>query len=274
MRRALTLLVALALLGCTPPAPPAPTAGESPATRAAAPLTASESPQATSPPSNPRVRRPALRYVALGDSLASGMSGIDDGRSYADAYARLLRRRTQREVVLTNLGVPGLTSAELLAALRTDDAMRAAVAKADLVTWDIGGNDLIELAVQVSAGSCGGSDGLACLADTRAAFEQRFSDIVVELSALRRSPRVPLQTFTLYRPFATIRGVHTDALLEELDRRNDIIQRSGRRPGVEVADVAEVFAATQSQDLIDSDGLHPTPAGHGLIARELLSLDR
>jgi lysophospholipase L1-like esterase len=273
MPRALTLLVALALLACTPEAPPARTASP-PATQAATSPAASEAgdPPTTTPKS--RVRRRALRYVALGDSLASGMDGIDQGRSYADDYARLLRRRTQRKVVLTNLGVPGMNSTELLDQLRHNNGFRTAVASADIVTWDIGGNDLIEVAVQVSAGTCGGDDGLACLPASRDGFAQRWSDIVDELVTLRRSERVPLQTFTLYQPFATVRGVHVDALLRELEERNAIIRGSHGDQGVQVADVAGAFAEGQPADLIDQDGLHPTAAGHRVIAELLLSLKR
>ena len=267
MRRFVAVLAGLALLACTPEPPPA---APAPPTETAI-ADRSEAPTALPTTPASRARRP-LQYVALGDSLASGMDAIDGGRSYADAYAALLRRRTQRKVQLTNLGVPGWTSTDLLDALRTSDQMRDALASADVVTLDIGGNDLIEVAVQVSGGACGGSDGLACLQRTREAFAQRWDDIVSELAALRRSPRVPVRTFTLYRPFATIRGVNVDALLAELDQRNAIIQASDSRLGVQVADVAGAFADAQSQDLIDEDGLHPTRVGHELIAEELGSL--
>ena len=270
MRGLRNVLVALALLACAP-GTPAPPATDPPATEAADAPAESEPGTATPRPSQPRMRRPPLRYVALGDSLASGMDGIENGRSYADAYARLLERRTKREVKLTNLGVPGLNSTDLLGALRSSEQMRAAVASADVVTWDIGGNDLIEHAVQISAGTCGGSDGLACLSEGRVAFAERWSAIIRELSALRRSPRVRLQTFTLYRPFATIRGVRADALLRELDARNAIISDSDALPGVAVADVADAFTQGQQTDLIDEDGLHPTRTGHRAIAQALLA---
>ena len=270
MRRLLRVLVLVVVLACSPEAPPTPTSTPTPTprTETATPAALATDQPAASPQA--RARRP-LRYVALGDSLASGMGAIDGGRSYADAYAQMLRRRTARKVKLDNLGVPGLTSTELLDSLRNDADVRTAVSEADIVTWDIGGNDLIETAVQISAGRCGGSDGLACLPQARDEFAQRWTGIVDELASLRRSPRVRLQTFTLYRPFATVRGVHTDALLRELDARNRII--SGSQPRVQVADVAEAFADRQS-DLIDDDGLHPTRAGHRVIARELLSLGR
>ena len=217
----------------------------------------------------PRPRRP-LRYVALGDSLSSGMDGIDGGRSYPDAYAQLLRRRTGRKVALTNLGVPGWNSTDLLNALRHDTTMRDAVAAADIVTWDIGGNDLIEAAARSSMGAC---EVRQCLDDAHRTFVQNWSAIVDELVSLRRSPRVRLRVIDLYTPFATVRGVYKDEALAALAAMNAVIHAEDGRRGVRVADVSQAFTAASSRQLIDEDRLHPTAAGHRLIAQQLLAVD-
>jgi lysophospholipase L1-like esterase len=54
-------------------------------------------------------------YVALGDSLAAGVGAE---RGYVDRYAAHLRNDTGARVRVTNLGVSGQTSSELLDALR------------------------------------------------------------------------------------------------------------------------------------------------------------
>lgn len=221
------------------------------------------------PPADPR-NLPPLRYVALGDSLSSGMDGIDGGRSYPDLYAQLLRRRTGRRIELTNLGVPGWNSTDLLGALRSDSQMRTAVAAADIVTWDIGGNDLIEAAVRISMGAC---DVQSCLDDAHRTFEQNWRAILDELVALRHSPRVRLRATDLYTPFATVRGVYEDEALAALEAMNTVITTDHGRRGLRVADVSQAFAAGDLQALIDQDGLHPTRAGHRLIAERLLALD-
>jgi lysophospholipase L1-like esterase len=251
------VLVLLAL-GCTA-RPVAPSDSASP------PLTAPSSTPAAAPTPTAAAALP-LRYVALGDSLASGMGGT---ASYADFYRRGLKRETGREVVLTNLGRPGWTSAQLLHALRTDPRFRAAVAEADVVTWDIGGNDIITAVLRRATRTCGGEDGLRCIHDLEEAFAGRWEATIDELTALRRDDEVPLLTFDLYTPFVPP-SARTDTVLDQLASMNATISASRGAGGVEVAPVADAFA--DGQHLISDDGLHPSPAGHRLIARLLITL--
>lgn len=209
-----------------------------------------------------------LRYLALGDSLASGMGGQ---ASYADAYRRALQRRTGRRVELTNLARPGWTSGQMLSALRSDATFRDAVAQADVITFDIGGNDIIAAVLRTATRTCGGGDGLRCMRQTAVEFHSRWNAIVEILVDLRKSPDVPLLTFDLYTPFLPP-AVRTDELLGQLAAMNATIRASDGAAGVAVAPVARAFAGASQGGLLSDDGLHPSAAGHQLIARLLLGL--
>jgi hypothetical protein len=76
-------------------------------------------------------------YVALGDSLAAG---VDARRGYVERYAAHIESDTGARVEVLNLGVSGLTSSELLYALRNDESMRRALSTAEVVTFNIGIN--------------------------------------------------------------------------------------------------------------------------------------
>jgi lysophospholipase L1-like esterase len=249
------LVLCLVAIGCS-----------SPATDAA------PTPPSMPPISEPSVAtepaRPVLRYVALGDSLASGMGGE---ASYADFYARGLQRQTVTPVELTNLGRPGWTSAQLLEALRTSAMFRTAVTQADIITWDIGGNDIIRAVVRSRDGTCGGADGLDCVRETTEDFATHWDAITDELVALRRDENVSLRTFDLYTPFVPP-GPRTDELLAELGAMNATIAASDGYHGIKVAHVAAAFEGALDE-LIDDDGLHPSRAGHRRIAELLLALD-
>lgn len=78
-------------------------------------------------------------YVALGDSLAAGV-GARQG--YVDRYAGHLRADAGARVRVTNLGVSGQTSAQLLRVLRNDASARRAISGAEVITFNIGINDL------------------------------------------------------------------------------------------------------------------------------------
>src|SRR3712207_5265911 len=78
-------------------------------------------------------------YVALGDSLATGFGAF---RGYVPRYEAHVETDTGATVTLTNLGRNGWTSSQLLYALRNDPTFRRAIRGAEVLTWDIGGNDL------------------------------------------------------------------------------------------------------------------------------------
>jgi lysophospholipase L1-like esterase len=216
-----------------------------------------------------------LDYVALGDSLATGAGAAT---SYVEEFADLLRDDTGAEVEVTNFAVDGWTSADLLASLRDDDGVQAAVADADLVTVDIGGNDLLRVLPAYASGTCGGDDNLACLEHAADQFSANWSELLDELLALREGDPDGVLTMDLYQPFG-----HDDRLGDDLDRLrpflaavNDTIVTEARARDVRVA---EVFRAFHGDDglglpadagLISVDGLHPSNEGHRLIADTLL----
>ena len=254
------LILCLGAMACSAPsADPAAAPFATPGTTPAATARAAPFPTPTG-----RV----LRYVALGDSLASGLGGEP---SYADFLGRGLQRRTGRQVELTNLGRPGWTSAQLLEALRSSQQFRTAVAEADVVSWDIGGNDIITSALRSASGTCGGADGLRCVRVTTQGFTATWAAIVEELLALRKSPTVALLTFDIYTPFIPPQ-IRTDALVDQLATMNETIAAADGQRGVEVAAVAHAFVG--ASDLIDDDGLHPSRQGHRRIAELLLGLSR
>lgn len=90
-------------------------------------------------------RRPhpegVLHYVALGDSAAQGVGASQVEHGYVPRIGRKLAEATGREVVVTNLSVSGATSADLV----RDQLplLRGLPFTPDLVTLDIGGNDVI-----------------------------------------------------------------------------------------------------------------------------------
>ncbi|MFD0867437.1 SGNH/GDSL hydrolase family protein, partial [Tessaracoccus lubricantis] len=83
----------------------------------------------------------ALRYVALGDSAAQGVGATHVSRGYVPRIGAKLAEATGREVIITNLSVSGATSADVV----RDQLplFRDLPFTPDLVTLDIGGNDVV-----------------------------------------------------------------------------------------------------------------------------------
>lgn len=82
-----------------------------------------------------------LHYVALGDSAAQGVGASHVGASYVAIVGQRLAEAVGQEVAITNLSVSGAVSGDVVAEqLPLLDALDFTP---DIVTLDIGGNDVI-----------------------------------------------------------------------------------------------------------------------------------
>lgn len=85
--------------------------------------------------------QPTLRIVGIGDSIMAGTNCNCSGPM--DAYAAIMVSANPEErTETTNLGVPGWTSADVLASVNDDPDTQAALASADIVVVIAGANDL------------------------------------------------------------------------------------------------------------------------------------
>ena len=218
-----------------------------------------------------------IRYVALGDSLATGFGAET---SYVEEYARWIGEQTGSQVEVTNLAVDGWTSTDLLQALRGDEQMRSAVSEAHVVTWDIGGNDLLAALWSFLEGACGGNDGRACIRDSLARAALNGDAILDELLELRDGDAAGVRTLDLYLPFADhpLAAPYVGQLRPYLDQFNDHLRADSLDHGVPVADVHRAFHGPRDDEdpvvagRISPDGVHPSARGHEVIAAELAAL--
>ncbi len=197
-------------------------------------------------------------YVALGDSLAAGVGAE---RGYVDRYAAHLRNDTGARVRVSNLGVSGQTSPELLAALREDESVRRAIEGAEVVTFNIGLNDLGRAGAAYEEGTCGGEDGEECLREAVDALKDNWDAIATELLELRSTRNTIIRTPGLgYSPRA---GEGLEHYVSEVNRHIASTARSKAVPYVEIP-AGEVG--------MSPDGVHPNDAGYASIADRLRGL--
>jgi lysophospholipase L1-like esterase len=197
-------------------------------------------------------------YVALGDSLAAGVGAE---RGYVDRYAAHLRNDTGARVRISNLGVGGQTSSELLDALREDESMRRAIEGAEVVTFNIGLNDLGHAGAAYEEGTCGGEDGEDCLREAVEAIKDNWDAIATELLGLRSTGDTIIRTPGLgYTPRSEDDLEH---YVSEVNRHIASTTRSKSVPYVEIP-AGEIG--------MSPDGVHPNDAGYATIAARLRGL--
>jgi len=225
-------------------------------------------------------------YVVLGDSQAVGLSAL---KGYVYRYEDYIEDDNAGVTVdLDSLARNGWTSTDLLQALRSDTAMRTAVSNADVVTWNIGGNDMRLARDQYIARTCGGVDNQDCLRTTSATLQSNFTAITDAIVSLRRNTEGITRSMDLFYPFVnddrardTWQG---DGGRHDFDELNPYVQDINAHigdvltsRGVPYARVYGAFNGNGSQDpndkgYISFDGYHPNDAGHTVIADRLRAL--
>jgi len=225
-------------------------------------------------------------YVALGDSLATGFGAFS---GYVPRYEAHIETDTGVAVTRTNLGQNGWTSSQLLSALRNDAKFRRATRGAEVVTWDIGGNDLRAARNSYKNGTCGGADNQNCLRAATAKLETNWDAITAEVLTLRSTGNTIVRTMDVYNPYVSTDQAsdtwQNDGGLNDfqvfksyVDEVNQHIAATSTTEGVPYAKVYLAFNGAngdvdpRSKGYLSFDGLHPNDTGHRIIAGELRQL--
>jgi lysophospholipase L1-like esterase len=220
---------------------------------------------------------PSWNYTAVGDSLAAGLIAQE---GYVSRYETYVNLDTGANVTTDNLGVPGWHSGDLLDAIKNNPIYTNAVGGAQVVTWDIGGNDLANAHDTYVQGNCGGPDGQDCLRNAVTTFEQNWSSILQQMTTLRSTSNTILRTMDIYNPYVAsdMKAGIFNITEPYLDEVNNYIHGTATTAGIPVANVHQAFnGADGTTDpgtlgLIAVDGFHPNDAGHKVIADQLRAL--
>jgi lysophospholipase L1-like esterase len=217
--------------------------------------------------------------VAFGDSLSYGEGDVH-GVSFVRVLAKLIEQHRPVKVTVQNLAFDGGTSATLLDALQ-QPRFQQALADADLITIDIGANDIDSGFQDYAAKSCGGSDNLECFRTGAATFKRNW-DAILAAIVKARSPKVAaIRVLSDYDSFvgnaraaANLGPMIARDIAPFLDQVNDVRCTKAMNAGISCVDIARVLNgptrhAVIPADLMGSDGIHPSAAGHLLIAQTI-----
>jgi len=200
-------------------------------------------------------------YVALGDSIAAG-TGLKNAEKAC--YGAIVANTNGYEFI--NHGVPGHRTEDLLALLE-DEEVSADIAKADIISISIGGNDFLisnmykMMFDALVRGDYSYLDGIV------ASIDKNFGEIIAKVKAL--NPEALLLVQTLYNPEATYKK---DVYQIGLDKLNaNFAQYLEEHPGsFRIVDVGAVVKAEEK--MIAKDHIHPNATGHVTIAKAYLQV--
>jgi lysophospholipase L1-like esterase len=255
------LLGALVLAGCGAAAAPvagAPTAGAHPN------ATASPSPAAGT-----------IRIAGLGDSVMAGTRCVCAGpvSEYGDALAA----KTGRRVSVSDLGVNGSITTDLLQDLRTDARTRNAVRTATVVLVTIGANDLVPEFSAYRNRSCTGD----CYTGAARVMGRHLVQVLDAIVALRHASTRTVLVTGYWNVFTDGAVARADGGQDELDWNaavtavaNTEIRRAAAATGMTYVDLVGPFKGDGTRDpspLLARDGDHPNAAGVRAMVRALVA---
>ncbi|AEJ42834.1 SGNH/GDSL hydrolase family protein [Alicyclobacillus acidocaldarius] len=208
--------------------------------------------------------------VALGDSITFGYNLGNNEKPSPLAFPYLFAKKEGWRAI--DLGVPGWTSGDLLRALTTDAAMRSDVAAAQVVTVDIGSNDLLLPALAMLPKGADwarvtptSSQAARLSSELARGVQDVRSNLASILGLLHRyNPRATVIVYDLYNPFpASDPWLHQTAEAA-IVAANAAIVADAVSAGDPVADAYDTLTQP-AVDILPHD-VHPTALGQRLLA--------
>ena len=202
-------------------------------------------------------------YIAIGDSLAAGQTPereIDAG--YADMIAQELSRNQPVAFYSKNLAFPGFTTADVLDSIQSDEA-KEMLASANLITVSAGANDLLRL---VQGDPAQGSLTFQQIQADFALNEARknMELILAELTEL--SPNADVYVMGYYFAYPHVRDSQKSGTAKQLDRLNEILERSAEKAGATFVSVDQSFGDDAVDKVPNAADVHPNAAGYQAMA--------
>jgi len=203
------------------------------------------------------------KFVVLGDSISAGEGASDKAKSYAELI------KSAKGFVLANFAVPGHASEDLLKILAENEDAVKAIQEAGIINLSIGGNDLLHSNVITLVLR------LLILGDKSAAdeyidmFRVNFAVVIEKIRELNPDALFIVQTlYNSMEGVPVVAGAYEVAIVKLNQVYRDYL---AAHPGA--YELADVYAAFKGREgLVFRDRIHPSDAGHEMIARVLTAV--
>ncbi|UOF88891.1 GDSL-type esterase/lipase family protein [Fodinisporobacter ferrooxydans] len=198
-----------------------------------------------------------IRIFAMGDSLSRGY-GDETGLGYIGDLQQALEKKGLQTTV-DNIAVDGFVSDQLVHQIK-DPAIQKQVAAAKIITFSIGGNDLVRNVANFT---------IPTIEQTKASEEHYLKNLNTILQTVRaNNSQAPILMVGLYNPFLQLQGgAAGTAVVEDWNGRTSTLLRS--YTNTYLVPTLDIFAANGDKFLY-ADHFHPNAAGYQAIAARML----
>ena len=202
------------------------------------------------------LKKTDVDYVSLGDSLAAGQTPY---RKINLGYADFLKKRmekSQYEVDFTNFGVSGYTSEHLKNDILTKKTVRDEIKSADMITLDIGANDVLG-ALKTSPANVGVAIS---------SVAKNLSIILATIDTL--NPNIDVYVMGYYNPFPYLSIQEQEHLMPIMNKLNETIEAVSTLNGDVFVSTEEVIGKNPTQYIPNPADIHLSLDGYEVIAKE------
>ncbi|WP_233523099.1 SGNH/GDSL hydrolase family protein [Peribacillus saganii] len=202
----------------------------------------------------------AMTIIALGDSLTRG-TGDETGRGYVGIVSEQLKRDSDKQVIIHNIGINGQRSAQLKEQVKKQEIQRQ-IGMADAVLITIGGNDLFQ----------GGQTLMNIDPKEIEKAQNIYSANIQSIFETVRSinSEAAIYLIGLYNPFIELEDseLTTRAVTEWNQRSAELSSEFPRTIFVPTFDLFQLNV----NDYLFSDKFHPNRDGYKMIADRVAAL--
>ena len=200
-----------------------------------------------------------LSHLALGDSVIRGY-GVAENENLVHQFSTKLGNEIHKQIEFKNEGINGITSSELKKLVQEgkfDDEIK----KSDIVTINVGGNDILRAADQ---------GNIQNVFHTFNQLETNFSNNLTEIAARIKSKNshASIVFLELYNPLSPTEPMYSlaDKLLPKWNLK--IYEVANHFPNSLVVETTKAINSKKLNNL-SADGIHPNSAGYTAISTQM-----
>lgn len=208
--------------------------------------------------------RPALKYVALGNSLAAGfLNSQEIGDGYPVYIAQGIEEETLYQVDLINYGVGGFTTVHLLEQIQRADVQQD-LSEADFITIDIGANDILwEIGTDFDLTDPEELQRIVqAVSEAMIAIQTNVGEILTQIQQL--NPDAPIFFMGYYNALPYLEG--QDAIQLMIATFNNTLQNASEKHGAIFVPTYDAFVGKYDMYMPNPNDIHPTKEGYEAIA--------
>lgn len=201
-----------------------------------------------------------INHLALGDSIIRGYH-IPEEENLISQFSTQLGAETGKQVVSQNEGIIGITS-DRLNRLVQNGVFDEAIKEADIITVNVGGNDILKLVKKSDIYSA-----LKSFDSLQEGFSENLFEITTRIEEL--NPTATIIFLELYNPMPADHQFYSlaDKLLPKW---NLLIYEAAKETTSSIVVQTTNVINSDNLEFLSSDGVHPNLSGNTAISAQML----